>query len=336
METVGQPPPEVELQLLTDWSDPDARSRHRTAAAGAIGINVALTLALILLPEGFFRPPELPEPVERVTPLIMPLLELTQRAPNHGKVSPDFEVQTPVTPRRAIQMPSMPPPPVEMPPAPPVALPEPPKVEAARQGPQVDLPRAAQQSAAPPPPPQIQASEKPKLTFENPAPPPAPVPADKRIVPLPTNSIGDIAREAVRGGSPIGTIIGDVAASESGYNGMSQSPTPGNPLSNVQLKSDTEGVDFKPYLIQVLAIIRGNWLAVIPQSARMGRRGKVALQFVIAKDGNIAKVVYAEQSGTAALDRAAVAGVSASNPLPALPREFRGDRIVLQLNFLYR
>jgi TonB family protein len=197
------------------------------------------------------------------------------------------------------------------------------------------MPRAAQQGDAQPPQPQIQAAEKPKLTFENPPPPLEPVPADKRIVPLPTNSLNDIAREVVHG-SPIGTIVGDAGASDSGYNGMSQSATPGNPLANVQLRSDTEGVDFRPYLIQILATIKRNWMAVIPQSARMGRRGKVALQFVIAKSGNIDKVVYAEQSGTNALDRAAVAGVSASNPLPPLPSEFKGNRIVLQLNFVYR
>jgi TonB family protein len=331
METVGQPPAEAELQLLTDWSDPDARSRHRTAAIGAIAINVGVIVALCTLPEAFFRPPDRPEPAERVTPLVMPLMELTQRDPNRGKVSRDFEVQAPVAPRRAIQLPPMPPPVPVLPP--PVALPEPPKVETARETPQVELPRAVQQASAQPPQPQIQPVEKPKITFENPPPPiTGPVPVEKRVVPLPTNSINNIAREVVHG-SPIGTVVGDAAASV--YGGMSQPATPGNPLSNLELKSDAAGVDFKPYLNQILTIIKGHWLAVIPQSARVGRPVKVALQFVIAKSGNIDKVVYAEQSGTSALDRAAVVGLSASNPLPPLPDEFRGNRIVLQLNFLY-
>jgi TonB family protein len=335
METVGQPPAEAELHLLTDWSDPDARSRHRTAAAGALGINFALVAAMWLLPESFFRPPELPEVAQRVTPLVMPLPELTQHDPNHGKVSKEFEVQAPQAPRRAIQMP---PPPLkgeEAPkPAPPPPLPEPPKVETARETPPLDLPRLVQ-PAAPPPQPQIQTEEKPKLTFENPPPPSGPVPLGQRQIPLPTASIGDIAKSAVLG-TPIGTIIGDAGAWGSPYNGMSQSPAPGNPLAAVQLRSDTEGVDFKPYLMQLIATIKRNWLAVIPESARMGRRGKVSLQFVIAKDGNIDKIVFAEQSGSSALDRAAVSGVSASNPLPPLPREFKGTRIVLQLNFVYR
>jgi TonB family protein len=339
METVGQPPAEAELHLLTDWSDPDARSRHRMAAAGAIGINVAIVAAMWLLPEAFFKPPDLPEVVQRVTPLMMPLPELTQRDPNHGKVSREFEVQAPQAPRRAIQMPPMPPPlkGEEAPkPAPPAPLPEPPKVEIARETPPAELPRPVQQTAAPPPP-QIQTEEKPKLRFENPPQPTGPLPLDQRRIPLPTEALSNIAREAAgSGGSPVGTVVGDAGASGTGFNGFSQSPTPGNPLANVQLRSDTEGVDFKPYLMQLIATIKRNWLAVIPESARMGRRGKVSLQFVIARDGNIDKVVYAEQSGSSALDRAAVAGVSASNPLPPLPRDFKGNRIVLQLNFVYR
>ncbi|HMD71401.1 MAG TPA: energy transducer TonB [Bryobacteraceae bacterium] len=340
METVGQPPAEAELQLLTDWSDPDARSRHRKAAAGAIGINVAIVVAMWLLPETFFKPPDLPEVAQRVTPLVMPLPELTQRDPNPGKVRKEFEVQAPVAPRRTLQMPPSPAPVKgeETPkpqPAPPPPLPEPPKVETARETPPQDLLREVQQTA-PPPQPQIQTAEKPSLTFENPPPPrSAPVPIEQRRIPLPTASIGDIARSAVMG-TPVGTIIGDPGAWGSAYNGMTQSSTPGNPAAAVQLRSDAEGVDFKPYLLQLIATIKRNWLAVIPESARMGSRGKVSLQFVIAKNGNIDKVVYAEQSGSNALDRAAVAGVSASNPLPPLPREFKGNRIVLQLNFVYR
>ena len=47
------------------------------------------------------------------------------------------------------------------------------------------------------------------------------------------------------------------------------------------------------------------------------------------------KLVIVMPSGTEALDRAAVAGISASNPFPPLPSEFRGDQIRLQLAFSY-
>jgi outer membrane biosynthesis protein TonB len=45
--------------------------------------------------------------------------------------------------------------------------------------------------------------------------------------------------------------------------------------------------------------------------------------------------VFDGQSGAKALDQAAVAAISASDPLPSLPKEFKGDRIVLQMTFMY-
>ena len=73
----------------------------------------------------------------------------------------------------------------------------------------------------------------------------------------------------------------------------------------------------------------------MPEAARLGRRGKVGIQFAIARNGNVPKLVIVTNSGTDALDRAAVAGISASNPFPPLPTEFKGDQIRLQFNFAY-
>jgi TonB family protein len=95
------------------------------------------------------------------------------------------------------------------------------------------------------------------------------------------------------------------------------------------------GVDFRPYLTQILATIRRNWYAVMPESVKLGRHGKVGLLFAITKSGTVSKVTWAFQSGADALDKAAVAAISASNPFPPLPVEFKGDRVVLQLNFAY-
>jgi TonB family protein len=76
-------------------------------------------------------------------------------------------------------------------------------------------------------------------------------------------------------------------------------------------------------------------MAIIPESARLGQRGKVVIQFSIDRSGSVPKLVIAMPSGTDAFDRAAVAGVSASNPFPPLPPEFKGEQIRLQLAFFY-
>ena len=126
-----------------------------------------------------------------------------------------------------------------------------------------------------------------------------------------------------------------VGASGGGSSGLLQ-PSIDNVGSGLQLLSDPKGVDFRPYLTMVLNAVRRNWYAVIPESARLGmNRGRVAIQFAVAPDGTVPKLVIANSSGTHTLDRAAVAGISASLPLPPLPAEFTGNEIRLQLVFLY-
>jgi TonB family protein len=130
-------------------------------------------------------------------------------------------------------------------------------------------------------------------------------------------------------------VVGDVGDSPTNIPNLSQSASAGRIGSNLQLLSDAKGVDFKPYLIQVLAAVRRNWLVIIPESARLGRRGRVLIQFAIDRTGAVPKLVIAEGAGTDALDRAAVAAISASYPFPPLPPDYKGDQIRLQLAFAY-
>jgi len=340
METVANQPVEAELHLLTDWSDPGARARHRKAALATIGIHVAGVILLFTLPDSWVQGPR--QAIERTfTPLIEPPTELTQTAPNRSKVTAEFEVRSSLE-RPRVEMPQAPPAVHEKPrplvvpqaPAPktaaPVALPEAPKIDTARQPPKPDLPQIAQTQ------PQIQVPEQPKLPLEDAgrAAPPGQVTGR---VPMPRSSVAEAVQDAARGqGFGGAMIIGDPGASDPlVFGGIRQSPTPGVPGANVELKSDPMGVDFRPYLIQVLAAVRRNWMAVMPESVKLGLRGRVSIQFAIGRGGSVLKLVYAEQSGTRSLDEAAVAGVSASNPFPPLPPEFKGERIVVQLNFAY-
>ncbi len=104
----------------------------------------------------------------------------------------------------------------------------------------------------------------------------------------------------------------------------------------VELQSDPQGADFKPYLARILAIVRSNWRTVIPESVRLGtRRGRAVVEFAINRDGSIPKLVIADPSGSEALDRAAVAGLSMSNPLPPLPSDYKGLQVRLAFTFSY-
>jgi TonB family protein len=107
--------------------------------------------------------------------------------------------------------------------------------------------------------------------------------------------------------------------------------------SNLDILSDTQGVDFGPYLERVLHVVRINWYNLIPEIARppMMKSGKVSIEFAIQSDGKIAGMRLVGPSGDVALDRAAWGGITASNPFPPLPSEFHGSYLALRFHFYY-
>lgn len=108
-------------------------------------------------------------------------------------------------------------------------------------------------------------------------------------------------------------------------------------VGNIDILSDTQGVDFGPYLARVLQAVRMNWYNLIPEVARppLLERGKVKIEFAITKDGKVAGMRLIGPSGDVSLDRAAWGGITASNPFPPLPNEFNGPYLALRFHFLY-
>ena len=355
METVTDRPVEMpgdtepDLHLLTDWAVLQDDGRARTARAVSIALHVGVVLTWFLLPKSMTDPVK-EAVVRHFTPLIEPLTDLTQPTPNQGKVNKEFNVES-QAPRPRIRIPATPPAPVA-PPAAPVRklapppekkaapnpqpnLPDAPKVEVAQQTPQVNVPNTPQM-APPPPPPQIQPVEKPKLTLETP--PPATGKGTGRLAP-PGTSVEDALRSVMRGGGTSGMVVGDVdlMTAPSVRSSINAPALPGKSGAYMELKFDPQGVDFKPYLIQLLATIKRNWFTVWPDSARRGLQGRVVLQMAINRSRIVSKLVIASHSGSDQLDHAAVAGVGMTQEggLPEFPTGYKADEIRLQLNFVY-
>lgn len=333
-----------ELHLLNEWHVPGEERRILSAGVLSLLVHVAGFLILISLPKSAFTPPVHREVRHIFTPLVAPPRELTQQDPNKGKVGHEFNLENlmprpPVEPRVSPPSSTQPAARLSAPPAPVIPPPQiqaPPAIQTnpdkIAQGPPLgSLP------SGPPPPPA--ANEKPKLAFEK--------PGSMSGTSSGTGTGGAIPRppsvqEVIHGASPGsargGIMIGDLGE---GIGGLGSSPnlppSPPKMGSNLELLSDPQGVDFRPYLIRVLAAVRRNWMAVIPETARLGQRGKVVIQFAIRQDGRVAKLVFAAEAGPGAqaLDRAAVASISASDPFPPLPGEFHGETVRLQLAFLY-
>ena len=309
---------------------------NRIAVGGSLAAHLALLLLLGRVDGTHHTPPEPPERNRVITHLVDPPTQLTQRAPNKAPLSKELIAEAilprPPIPREApapkARQAAIPAPAPRAPnvPQPPAAAPEPPKIELAAKE-TAKLPQAA------PPPP----VEKPKLAFEVPPAQAAPVAKSAINASLALqNPIQDAVRNIARGAPSGAQAVGDAAADlDASGPGLNLPPSAGRPRSSLELKSDPQGVDFKPYLIRVLATVRRNWFAIYPEAARMGQRGRVLVEFAVATDGTITKVIYTAQSGSRPLDEAAVAALSASNRLPPLPAEFKGSRVVLQFTFSY-
>src|SRR5579864_5031678 len=63
--------------------------------------------------------------------------------------------------------------------------------------------------------------------------------------------------------------------------------THGRQLGALDILSDTQGIDFGPYLQGILQHIKANWYLLIPESVAV-KKGKLAIEFAIRKDGHVA------------------------------------------------
>ena len=105
----------------------------------------------------------------------------------------------------------------------------------------------------------------------------------------------------------------------------------------VTILSDTQGVDFNPYIQRLLATLKRNWYYIMPESALMGDRGIVSTTFQINPDGSVPPPdpLLERTSGKQPLDNAAMSAIHASNPFEPLPSAFHGPYLKLRIIFLY-
>jgi len=332
-----------ELNLLLDWNADRSPRRWLRDGIGSLLVHVVIIAFVLFLLDLPTTPPAPEEDVtaelQHATHLTAPPLRLTQKEPTQGKAADQINLDellakrhppSPVVTPRRFQPPTPPPAPRQNTPA----LPAPPKVDAATHGPQPPPPGVNN----PPVPPKIQTDE-PKIAMQNVGTPNGTNnnhPIDFGQMPIHPLSVDEAAHNAVRDSAHSGIEVQDPEEySPNRPDAFGRMPSPYKNLVTPQLLSDPHGVNFRPYLIQVLLAVKKNWLSVIPESAHLGRRGYVTLQFIIDRNGGVPKLVIASPSGTEAFDRAAVAGVSASNPFPPLPSDFPGNEIRVQLGFTY-
>ena len=253
-----------------------------------------------------YEPPDLPK--AKVRPKTPILSDADRKAQQRVEAPPPPRVQAPAPT-----------------PAPPASGPKPgEETKVARQVPPIGLPEF-------PNPPKEPPKQRPTL---EPVPRAEPIPSQAQLTmpPIVPPSRGTdailrgMAKEHASGG---GQSLGGIGSQDFG------SQDPNLNIPGPQILSDTMGVDFNPYLMRVLSLVRRNWHAVIPEIARLGKQGRVILEFSILRNGSVPDLILRSGSGTESLDGAALSSIRLSNPFPPLPQEFPGQDIRLRFIYLY-
>ena len=293
----------------------------------SVAVHVAIIL-LIIFPPSFLRrrPPtqgEMEIARKQMTLLLPPgAFEMNRPEP---RVTPPPRVKVDPRVLRRIAPPEPVPEPTPQPRTPARELPSAPAVK----------PEATPPPAAPTPKTDVPTNTAPKLEAPD-------APTTKPNLTLPKSS-----------GNPLRDTLQDMARNPSHQGGLYSAPDP-RPLpggsgrqgggapgvgmgSAVQILTPTEGVDFNDYIQRVLASVKRNWYAVMPESAQLGDKGIVTLEFSIRRDGSVPsnEPDRVRGSGKEPLDRAAISAIRSSNPFEHLPPAFSGPEIRLRFIFLY-
>ncbi len=329
--------------MLLQLEDDLERNRMREAFWISVVVHLFVVIFLVFSPKLFpdLKGVILNNPADMRNQQ-MTYLDLPPDMQKEPKVAPKTNIQSdknrvaesrhPVIDKKALE---------ELRRAGPPKLPAPPQQQQKSQQPvQQAQQQAPQQQQQPQPNPnQQQAQMQSGVPQDNPKLPapqqqePAKFPGNLAGIMSPGSSIEQAAR-AVASGRGTRTYGGGGGG---GDYGSGRGGTNARMQGNLEVLSDTEGVDFGPYLSRVLQIVRMNWYNLIPEEARppLMKKGNVAIEFAILKDGKIAGMKIDYPSGDVALDRAAWGGITASVPFAPLPTEYHGPYLALRFHFYY-
>ncbi len=105
----------------------------------------------------------------------------------------------------------------------------------------------------------------------------------------------------------------------------------------IEMRSDTEGVDFNSYLRELYLSVKKSWFANMPPSLERGEQGVNAVEFRVLQDGSVPKDSLKMVFGSAKsdLDAASFQAIREAAPFKHLPEPFARPYIVLRFTFYY-
>jgi TonB family protein len=303
------------IKLLDTIEDERARGRFRESIYISLFVWLAIAWVLFYGPKYLWHSPQLITPADalhqqEVVQLNAPILRHRAVAPapkiDRGTIAkvkamepkPSAAPPTPApTPAPAPPQPSQTPPAAMTQPTPPVPSPALPLPSA---------PRPATRSAEPEAP-TPQPSTRPNFNTSRTA------NDDMQQAMQGSQSAGDDRSVGIRG-SNRGTGVG----------------------SGAEILSDTQGVNFQPYLQRIIRLIYAQWIPLLPEEARppLNKRGTSQIRFTINPDGTIAAMHLDGSSHDVALDKAAWGSITGVGQFPPLPKQFHGPNLELRIHYL--
>jgi len=297
------------LEMISELEDERRWARLREGALWAVIVHASIILALFLLPRYIFQPRVI-EPSTKTqkdwtyldSPIVRPKLPSQKATLKAPLKSPQIDKKTLEAMNKAT-----PPPPQPQP------------------TPQQAAPAPVPPAPTPPPPQQQQAQVE--------APRPAAVPARPSFAMGSQNPL-DQLQQAMRGASRNPTS----GSSNNLGGGGGLAMHPGAGTGGVEVLSDTQGVDFGPWLRRWHFETQKTWDPLIPDEVNppILKKGQVLIHFKVLPDGRImdGSMMLEGRSGDTALDRAAWGALQGSN-YPPLPKDFHGPYLELRALFMY-
>jgi outer membrane biosynthesis protein TonB len=304
------------IHLLDTIEDERARGRFRESIYISMFIWLAIAWVLFYGPKYLWHSPQLITPTEALQQQALVQLN-APRLPHHAMSPPPKIDRGTLAKLRAME------------PKPAPTAPSPAQPAAAQ--PQAPV---ATQPTPPVPAPVLPLPSAPKPVARS-AEPDAPTPQPSSRPNFNTqDTAGQNMQQAMRGSQSAGSDRGV---------GISGGSRGANVQGGVDILSDTQGVNFQPYLGRIIRLIYEQWLPLLPEETRppLNKSGYTALRITIMPDGNIHVqdgvhngLVLDSSSHDEALDRAAWGSVTGVGQFPPLPKQFHGPNLELRIHYL--
>jgi TonB family protein len=308
------------IHLLDSIEDERDRARFRESIYISLFIWLAIAWVLFYGPKYLWHAPKLITPTEALQQQAQVELN-APRLPHRAPGPPPKISRGDIARLRAME-----PKPAPKPATPAPVAPVPPEKEAT--APPQPTPPAAMRPAPPVSKPVMPLPSAPKPVERSNQPVPnAPTPQPLRPSFLIPQTPRDQMQQAMQGSQ---------SANQNRNQGISGNVRGAQTGSGVEILSDTQGVNFNPYIQRILQEIYEQWIPLLPEETQppLNKSGMTMIRFTINPDGTIAAMHLDGSSHDDALNRAAWGSITGVGQFPPLPRQFHGPNLELRIHFL--